>query len=171
MNRLTALAAVLLLPGLALAQGSDADFQLRLGSGPDFEQQRREIVDEMHGGGRYGEIGSEARAEVILALETIGELADDQGRFEHLSEEDKIRLYNAQEVANNHLTLAAEYSRVECRRERKVGSHFKTSICHTVAEWDLQRRSASEALNQKQRGPICSSGGACGPPAQGPPRF
>ena len=170
MHRAIFLIAALLLPAFALAQGSDADFALRLGSGPDFEQQRKEIIDEMYDGGRFGEIEPKAREEVIAALETIGELADEQGRFEHLSEEDKVRLYNAQEVANNHLTLAAENSRIECRRERKVGSHFKTSICHTVAEWTLQREAASEAMNQKQRGPKCGQG-ECGPPAQGPPRF
>ena len=44
MHRAIFLIAALLLPAFALAQGSDADFALRLGSGPDFEQQRKEII-------------------------------------------------------------------------------------------------------------------------------
>lgn len=158
-------------PLAALAQGSgDAAFQLRLGEGRSFDQQRDELIEEMRDGGRFGEISDEARAEVIAALDTMAELLDGQASFGHLDEEDKIRLFNAQEIANTHLTVAREDSRIVCKRERKVGSHFKTSICNTVAEWTIQREAAHDAMSQKQRGPICTSGGACGPPAQGPPR-
>jgi hypothetical protein len=166
-----ALVLALCAPVAALAQGSaDAAFQLRFGEGRSFDQLRDEVVKEMRDGGRFGEIGDEARAEVVAALDTMAELLDGRDSFGHLDEEEKIRLFNAQEIANTYLTVAREDSRMVCKRERKVGSHFKTSICHTVAEWTIQREAAHDAMSQKQRGPICTSGGACGPPAQGPPR-
>lgn len=161
----------LFVPLAALAQGSaDAAFQLRFGEGRSFDQQRDEIVEEMHDGGRFGEISDEARAEVIAALDTMAELLDGRASFGHLDEAEKIRLFNAQEIANTHLTVAREDSRIVCKRERKVGSHFKTSICHSVAEWTIQREAAHEAMSQKQRGPMCGPNGECGPIGQGPPR-
>ena len=160
LTRLLALPALLAviswLPGAADAEEPRDGEHVEVAIGDAFAGQREAILEEMHSGGRYAEITPEAREEVLQSLQAMAEVLEGRARIADLTPEERVLVFNAQGVVNTHLTFAAEQSREECRRERKVGTHFRTTICNTVAEWTRQLEDAQQEMNLKQRGPRCT---------------
>ena len=148
--------------GLALAaESAEAPGQhVSVALGDAFASQRATVLDEMRPGGRYAEITQDAREEVLTALQDMQEVLEGRGRIEDLSPEERVVVFNAQSVVNTRLTFAAEQSREECRRERKVGTHFRTTVCNTVAEWTRQLEDSQDEIRLKQRGTRCTQNGA-----------
>lgn len=118
----------------------------------DFESQRQAVLRELGPNGRYAEIEPEARQQVQAALERIRQAMVQAGSVEALSEDDRVAVFNDQELVNTLLTRAAADSRLVCRREVKLGSHRKESRCMTVAERRRAAAEAQEALQQSRRG-------------------
>lgn len=66
-----------------------------------------------------------------------------------MTAEEKVALYNAE---------VRPQDRIICRREKVLGSHFRTERCFTQAELDEQERAANEMMRDA-RGPVLSGGG------------
>ena len=138
----------LLIPVLfAIASAAHAD----AGASPalnldatDFAQQRAKIESALGDGKTYAEIAPADREKVQAALGRIQAELDKVGDATRLSEADRVKVFNDQEVVNTILTQAADDSRVSCRRETQVGSHRAVTHCTTVAE----RRRRAEATQQ-----------------------
>ena len=111
----------------------------------------------------------EILGQINAALERMEMLFDKAGSTARMDKADKVSLYNDQELVNALLTKANKDSRIQCRREKRVGSHRTTSTCRTVAEWrrasqnsreDLEkRRSMGDILPQEKPGGRRGGGG------------
>jgi hypothetical protein len=112
-------------------------------AGPsEFEAQMNSIQEALDDGGTYGEISATERREVLAALARIRTALGPSGDASQLTERQKLRVFNDQELINNILTSADEDSRLVCRREKKTGTHLASNQCLTVAE---RQRAADHA--------------------------
>jgi len=128
---------------------------------PGFSDQKAAVLEEMESGERFKEISEKDRKQVLAALDRMEKLVAGR-RPTDLSENEKVELINDQELVNALLTKASVDSRMQCRREKRVGSHRTTSTCRTVAEWrraseqsreDIEkRRSLGDILPQEKPG-------------------
>ena len=133
-----------------------------------MSDQKAAVLEEMEKGERFKEISADDKAQVLAALDRMEAVMGGRS-VGQLSEDDKVKVINDQELVNALLTKASTDSRVQCRRERRVGSHRTTSTCRTVAEWrrvsqqsreDIEkRRSLGDILPQEKPGGGLGRGG------------
>ena len=113
----------------------------------DLDGQRQAVIQEMEKGERFAEISDKDKAEVFAALDRMDALVGER-TVGQLSEAEKVELINDQELVNALLTKASIDSRMQCKREKRVGSHRTTSTCRTVAEW---RRASEQSREDMER--------------------
>ena len=140
-----ALIAALAASGLAMANTPVA-----LDAG-DFAAQRATIEKGLADGKTYAEISSADRGKVTDALARMSTLLDGGKTPDALAAEDKVDLYNQQEIVNTILTKAASDSRIVCTREVATGSHRKVTTCATYAERTRRRQQDQDTLSKSQR--------------------
>ncbi|CAN7217508.1 hypothetical protein LJR168_000753 [Pseudoxanthomonas sp. LjRoot168] len=116
-----------------------------------FEEQRLAIIKDLDGGKVYSEISQKERSDVKDALNRISGALEATSGVQGLSEEQKARVFNDQELVNSILTRAGEDSRLVCTREKVVGSHRPTTQCQTVAERRRIRENDQNALLKSNR--------------------
>jgi hypothetical protein len=116
-----------------------------------FEEQRVAIIKDLDGGKVYSEISAKERGDVKDALNRISGALQAPSGVQGLTEEQKTKVFNDQELVNAILTRAGEDSRLVCTREKVVGSHRPTTQCLTVAERRRMRESDQDTLRQKNR--------------------
>ena len=131
----------------AFAAGSDTQLDLTAA----FDAQRSVILAALQDGKTYAEIKAEDGREVRASLDRIAGLLDGRPTVASLSEAEKVKVFNEQEVVNTILTRARADSRVVCTRERRVGSHRTTSVCYTVAERRRMHDQTQNALIDNRR--------------------
>ena len=131
----------------AASNGVDAQLDLRT----SFAAQRTAILAALQDGKTYTEIKAEDGRQVRASLDRIAGLLDGRPSVESLSEAEKVKVFNEQEVVNTILTRARADSRVVCTRERRVGSHRTTSVCYTVAERRRMHDQTQNALIDNRR--------------------
>src|SRR3546814_1028880 len=81
-----------------------------------------------------------------LALARISATLEQSGGVARLGEEQKVAVFNDQELINNILTEAGENSRLVCKRVKRTGSHMSSNQCMTVAARDRAREHAQEQI-------------------------
>lgn len=114
-----------------------------------FGVQQQQILRDLAGGEKYGEISAQDSAKVKEALSRMSsQLASTDGSVEGLSAEQRATLLNDQELINAILTHAGEESRLVCTKEKAVGTRRSTTHCITVAE---RRRHREEAQNEMDK--------------------
>lgn len=99
-----------------------------------FAQHRANIVEELKVGDLYREISEENRELVLETLDRMGDVLDGVQSIDQLDQEQKVALFNDQELVNTLLTDARNDSRLICTREHTVGTRFKRVDCATVAK-------------------------------------
>ena len=139
--------------GLALAGGHAfaAKGHEDVAFSPTAFAEQREAIERDLAGDRYAEISRSDRAAVREALGRIGQALEGKDSLDLLAEEERVAVFNDQELVNTTLTRAADDSRLVCRREKKVGTHFKSNVCMTVAERRRAQESARERLLELER--------------------
>jgi hypothetical protein len=142
---------------ISASSGGTSDTPQRLNVSVPFEQQKEKILIELGDGKTYSEISQQERSDVRNALNRIGDSLQRTGGVERLSDDDKAKVFNDQELINTILTRAGEDSRQVCTREKKVGSHRTTTQCYTVAERRRMRDDVQNDLNKNFRQPILKS--------------
>lgn len=143
--RLIVLGLALAASGVAFAAKAPAP-SLDVGKA-DLAGQRAAVVQEMEKGERFAEISDKDKQEVFAALDRMEKLVGERS-VGQLSETEKVALINDQELVNALLTKASVDSRMQCKREKRVGSHRTTSTCRTVAEW---RRASEQSREDMER--------------------
>lgn len=122
-----------------------------------FSDVKAAIEKDLAAGERYVEISEENRKRVVEALHRMEVTLDGVGSVQELSAEERAKLLTDQNLVNTLLTNAAEDSHLICRREQKVGTRFKTTVCQTVAERRRERDENQDTLRNRQhsvlRGP------------------
>ncbi|HLU13266.1 MAG TPA: hypothetical protein VKZ64_04830 [Arenimonas sp.] len=141
---------ILLLAALApvaLAQPQ----QLSLAEG-EFAAQRAKIEQDLNDGKTYVELSSADRAKVMESLNRMSSTLQGVESVDQLSEDQKVLVFNDQEVVNTILTQAAEDSQLVCERTRPTGSNRPVTRCETVAERRRRRENDQQNLQRAQRG-------------------
>ncbi|TQM17483.1 hypothetical protein FB548_0868 [Pseudoxanthomonas sp. 3HH-4] len=136
---------------LSSREGSDSALDIK----SPFETQQQQILNDLAGGKKYGEISPQDSAKVKEALSRMSsQLARANGSVEGLSAEQKIAVLNDQELINAILTHAGEESRLICKREAPVGTRRAITHCITVAERRRHRDEAQNEMDKNFRSPI-----------------
>jgi predicted DNA-binding protein (UPF0251 family) len=116
------------LAGAAFAE--KVEMQVNLNKA-EFEATRARLVEQL-GSDRYSEITPVDKSAVVSALDRIdARLA----KADKLSEQDRVDIFNDQELINQITTHAAADSRLFCERDAPTGSHHVQVICLTMKTW------------------------------------
>lgn len=144
--RLALLASALMIPVAASAESHEAvTFEAAA-----FAEQKAAILEGLSGK-KYAEISPQDRVNVRAALERIEAALATQDGVSALSDESRMQVFNDQELINTTLTAAAEDSRMVCRREKRVGSHFSSNSCRTLAERRRESERAQDRIRESNR--------------------
>lgn len=120
-----------------------------------FDVQQQQILNDLAGGQKYGEISPADSAKVKEALSRMSsQLGRANGSVDGLSADQRVAVLNDQELINAILTHAGEESRLICKRERPVGTRRPTTHCITVAERRRHQEEARNELDKNFRSPI-----------------
>ncbi len=126
------------------------DRDTRIDVNGQFATQQQTILASLEDSESYSEISNEDKGNVKDALARISSVLKQSGGVESLGQEQKIQIFNDQELANAILTKAGSDSRMVCKRVVKTGSHRGTTQCLTVAE---RRRALEHAQDDLRHTP------------------
>jgi hypothetical protein len=126
-----------------------------------FQVQADLVRREMQKGGRYEYIRDDDRVIVEDGLNYMHDLIDKNGTVAAMKEDDKIHLFNRQEVVNTLLTHS-DGTRIICEKTDQPGSLFRATKCDTYATRERRRRSAEDILQQTQGRTMVRGFGAAG---------
>lgn len=118
-----------------------------------FQEQRQQILADLATGEKYSEISQQEQRDVRSALDRIAQQIDAAGSVDALSEDQRLRVFNDQEVVNTILTRAGEDSRMVCKRERSVSTRLSSTQCLTVAQRRKLREEAQDHMRKSLGGP------------------
>jgi len=107
----------------------------------EFSRVVAEIQGQMKPSGRYAEVNRMERERVDMRLADMTTIFARSGDIEHMSKEDKIAFFNAQEEVNGIL-LKRDGDRLICVNEARSGTHFKNTKCRTAREVEADRNGA-----------------------------
>lgn len=117
------------------AQPGDEERPLDEVSASSLPEQREAVVAAFQPGERFAELDKTGLEDVLEAFDRMQAVVDEAGSLDALDPDEKVALFNDQELINGILTEARRDSRITCKRSRTVNSRIKTSECHTFAEW------------------------------------
>lgn len=130
-----------------------------------FQAVAEDVRSEMEPGGRYEHVKAKERAQIEQSLAEMEALFKASGGVEHMKQDDKVKLFNDQEVVNSILTRR-DKDRVICDNSAKLGSHVRSTSCHTYGQEEDARRGSKDQMDEwTRRG--CSVAGCVG---SSPPR-
>jgi hypothetical protein len=112
--------------------------------------------------GEYGRLKRGTVVRIEMARDKIIKLLDGHASALDLPPEDRIELYNAQEVIVAAIR-SDDKNRTVCKREMTTGSRLPTTECMTVAEREARKRNAAENTDKFIRN-LCipGEGNSCG---------
>ena len=119
-----------------------------------FETLASSVRKEMEDGGKYEYVKPDERKKIDDALAKMTELFEQSGAVANMKEEQKIALFNNQEIVNSILTLR-DRDRVICKKEAPVGSHIPVTSCHTYGQEVEAREGAKKTMDDWGR-PLCA---------------
>lgn len=145
MNAFRLLMASLLLAALAsplAAKSRNDKNHLVADTLPAFQQNAREVRQEMGAGGRFSELDRSERESVETQLGVMEALLTQYGSVDKLPPAEKVELINAQELANAVLTNN-DGDRIVCEMIEPTGSKMRQRQCRKAADIartrDIQR--------------------------------
>jgi len=116
----------------------------------DFEASKARLVGQLDSD-RYSEISPQDKQTVLTTLERMDARLGKVGSSGQLSEEDRVDMFNDQEIVNTIITHAAIDSRVICIREAPTGSHRIRVNCQTLAMLKARERIGQDAMYTMER--------------------
>jgi hypothetical protein len=158
-NRSVYLLAVL----VTVSAGADAVKQKPVAADtPDkFAQAVQEIHEQMNPGGRYEFINPDERSRVEADFNAMAAMLQKAGSVEHMTQTEKVQLFNTQEHLNGILTHT-DSSRLICEHRAPVGTTIPRTTCQTYGEVEIARRAAKKFLNESSTiGSICTDQKKC----------
>lgn len=113
-----------------------------------FAEQRQALEREIATGERYRSIAQADRRQVLDALKRMQSHLEGKTSLSQLSANERMSVFNDQELINTLLTQAAADSRLVCTTETPVGTRLPKRTCKTVGERRLEREAARDTLQQ-----------------------
>jgi len=114
-----------------------------------FEPIAANVREELAPGGQYEYATVEEKKSVEKKLSEMDALFQAAGSVAAMTQDQKIALFNAQEVVNSILTKR-DKDRVICKNQAPVGSHIPVTSCHTYGQEVEARRGTQRQLTDWQ---------------------
>jgi len=111
------------------------------------------IRDEMKEGGRYEYMKPDERRTIEQKLEEITTIFGKTESVAAMQQDDKIKLFNAQESINSILTKR-DRDRVICKNEAPIGSHIPVTTCHTYGQ-EVEAHEGTRKQMEDWSRPLC----------------
>ena len=111
-----------------------------------FAELDQSIRNGLNDGGRYAYVPASQKRVLLDQLDQITTLLA-LGDPESLDEDNRIKLYNAQEKANGILTQY-DGNREICERTQRTGTHRYETVCRTYAEKREAQRAAARIVEE-----------------------
>jgi hypothetical protein len=115
-----------------------------------FQAVADDVRKEMEAGGRYEYVKPRERAQIEQSLAEMDALFKASGGVQNMKQDDKVRLFNDQEVVNSILTRR-DKDRVICDNAPKLGSHVRSTGCHTYGQEEDARRGSKDQMDEWTR--------------------
>ena len=117
------------------------------GSLGDLEKVSASVRKDMQPGGRYEYVSPAEKKKVDTKLTEMTALLQRDGSVATMTQDQKIQLFNAQEVVNSILQRR-DKDRVICQSEAPVGSHIPVTTCHTYGQEQEVHKSAMRLMRE-----------------------
>jgi hypothetical protein len=125
-----------------------------------FHAVAENVRNEMQAGGRYEFVKAKERDTIERALAEMEDIFAAAGSVDKMKQDDKVKLFNDQEIVNSILTRR-DKDRVICEDKPKLGSHVRTTSCHTYGQQEDARRGSKDQMDEwTRRG--CAAAGCVG---------
>jgi hypothetical protein len=136
--------AIALAACFALASVASAD---QIGAGgsmsrADFAALRTRMIGQLNSD-RYAEIKPADKAAVFGALDRIGQRLAKPS----LGNQDRVDIFNDQELINQITTHARAESRIYCERDEPTGTHVIRVICMSMGKWMQKQKDEQNAVH------------------------
>ena len=161
----TLVASVLAFAASAAAKENYHETSFNADTPDKFKAVADDVRKEMQPGGRYDQVKARERTTIEQALAEMEGLMQATGGVANMKQDDKVKLFNDQEVVNSILTKR-DNDRVICEDKAKLGSHVRSTNCHTFGQAEEARRGSKDQMDEwSRRG--CAVSGCVG---SSPPR-
>jgi hypothetical protein len=146
MNKLHVLAAAM---ALTLAGSAfSAEYILpTAASKAQFAEVRAHLIEQLNSE-QYRAITPDDKQTVMGALDRIQARYDKVASAAQLTDQDRVDIFNDQEVINTIVTHAAADSRLICEREMTTGSHLVKVICIPLGIRKARQSEANIAMDR-----------------------
>ena len=121
-------------------------------------QQKQIRTDVIAGKGRYADMPSKKRNELLAKQDDLLELIEGKSTESELTDKQKMEAFNSLEWIEAAINNA-EDERVICKSEKPTGSYRAQKVCKTVAQIREEREDSSNTIDRRA---ICSEGQMCG---------
>jgi hypothetical protein len=159
-------AALFLTATLGVAKENYHETNFNADTPEKFKAVADDVRKEMEAGGRYDQVKAKERVTIEQALTDMEGLIQATGGVANMKQDDKVKLFNDQETVNAILTKR-DNDRVICEDKPKLGSHVRTTSCHTYGQEEEARRGSQDTMGEwTRRG--CAVGGCVGSAPQRP---
>ena len=115
-----------------------------------IEQQKQIRADDQAQRGRYRELPTGERVELLTKQLELLSMIEDKATSEDLNAHEQVEVFNRLEWIEAKIN-GTEDERTICHRERILGSQRVTRVCHTVAEQRAERERARQKLDHRPR--------------------
>ena len=118
----------------------------------DTPEKLQAVIDSVHAemaqDKRYEFVTPSQRSQVDNDFATMMTLIKKSGSVSAMREDDRVKLFNAQEHANGILTHS-DRNRLICERRQKMGSNLPVNECSTVADIERNRANSQKLMLDK----------------------
>ena len=118
-----------------------------------FEELATSVHKEMEPNGKYEYVKPDEKKKIEAALDKMDKLFQQKDTIATMTQDEKITLFNAQEIVNSILTLR-DRDRVICKNEAPLGSHIPVTTCHTYGQ-EVEAREGTKKIMADWGRPQC----------------
>jgi hypothetical protein len=125
-----------------------------------FDPLAVKIREDLQDGGRYEYVKPAERKTIEQKLNEMSALFEQTGAVSNMTQDQKISLFNDQEVVNSILTQR-DRDRVICKKTTPIGSHIPVTNCHTYAQEVEAREGTQKQMSDWKNTPCVGDSPAC----------
>ncbi len=146
MTKLHVLAAILMFALATTVLASEMELPVAA-SRAKFESVKTRVLSQLEADTR-GEIKLEDRRTVLATLDRMDALYDKAAGTGQFNDQDRMDMFNDQEIVITIVTHAPADSRMTCEREATTGSHQFHVTCMTLAMRKAREVASQEAMDR-----------------------
>jgi hypothetical protein len=139
------LAAALMFALMAPAMAGDTSIPVAA-SKAHFETLKTQLIGQLDTA-KFSDIKPDDKHAVLKALDRIEARYDKVTQSDQMSEDDRVEMFNDQEIINTIITRAAPDSRTVCERTVVGDSHLMRVSCMTLAVRKERAKTGQDAMN------------------------